>query len=161
MFDVSNINRYTVGYVICLVILCVSIGFLVDALNKKKTETDEAKKTKLTGQAVGGGFGVALSLITAIVIGYYHLNDNSTEELTQTQKSFEELLQKDSAEKVLDRIDNRENITVGLCTPLFIDKKTKEQFIKMAEEKSDYEWQNTCKTAATGIMEKMKPGRRV
>lgn len=120
-------NAYIIGYVVCLLGLSVSIGFLVDALNKKKTETDDAKKTKLTGQAVGGGFGIAFSIITAIVIMYFHYNDNESSEYKPTQyEDFNTSAKKQIANDIIDLEDKSDvNRINRLCNELFSDDQSK------------------------------------
>lgn len=145
------INAYTVGYVVCLIGLFVSVGFLVDALNKKKKETDDAKKTKLNGQAVGGGFGVALSIITAIVIGYFHYNSNESEGTVYVrQEDFGTDYTKMVAQEIIDKSKNKEDISENLCKGLFShDPELEKQFISMTETRPKYEWQNLCRQQAS------------
>jgi hypothetical protein len=148
------ITPYTIGYGICFIGLCVSIGFLVDAINKKKKETDEAKKTKLTGQAVGGGFGIALSIIAAGVLGYYHTQESS--EYTQLPtENFNTLYKKQIADQIVDTDKGDVSTLNSLCKSLFSDDKDMlESFNKLSSSedpgKSYYAYQS-CVGAAAGI----------
>ncbi len=126
------INAYIVGYIICQLGFSISIGILVDAKNKREKEKNESEKTKLTGRMVGGGFGVALSIITSLVIGYYHYNE-----------------QKSLAETILNNIATGQDFTVDMCKGLFDDEETISQFTDMASNRPKYEWQNMCKQQAT------------
>lgn len=125
------INSYIVGYIICLIGFCVSIGVLIDAKNKKEKEKNESEKAKFTGRIVVGGFGVALSIIAASIIAYYDYNK-----------------QKRLAQIILNRIATGQDFSVDMCKGLFDDEKTISQFTDMASNRPKYEWQNMCKQQA-------------